>query len=667
MNLWQRLIAWIVPDLWRGDPLAYNQATSIGGGVLITTTFGFLFAAIYGADGFREAAMVNIGMVLASWSGALFLRLGWLRMAGTAIVAGIYGNIFGTSLITGGIVASSLPWAAILPILAIFMNGLRIGLLWAALALGGVIGFFVAEEMGISLPLVLISASVDRMVDISGLLLCVAFTFSHYENQRVQGIQDLDEARRESEASKEEAEQANQAKSIFLANMSHEIRTHLNAILGYARLLQRHDLDEAVREPLRTIERSGEHLMSLINDILDLSKIEADKIELELISFDLRSLVGELGMMFEVVCREQGIGWQIEWVGDVGEDGAWVVYGDEGKLRQVLINLVGNAVKFTEQGGVQLRITSVEEAQSSPHRFEVIDTGRGIHLDDQAGVFQLFEQSRHGTRAQGTGLGLAISRRFIDLMGGVLELESTPGEGSRFFFTIALPPSAEAVVARTELAASRRVMALASGFAVDALVVDDIPENRQVLGQVLALVGVTVRYAENGERALQLVQEQMPDIVFMDIWMPVLDGVDAVRRLRSLYGSEKPKIVAVTASVLRHEREAYTVAGFDAFLGKPVTEEELFGCMAELFEVEYCYEDGVEEALEWQKFSLPGELLGRLKQAAEYGNVTQLDALVGEVQRLGPMYQPLAAHCKRLILRLDLEVVQVVLGELKAR
>jgi signal transduction histidine kinase len=264
----------------------------------------------------------------------------------------------------------------------------------------------------------LASAEVDRMVDICGLLLCVAFTFSHYENQRVQGIRDLDAARQEAEVSREEAEAANQAKSTFLANMSHEIRTPLNAILGYARLLQRQSYDDELRQPLATIEQSGEHLLSLINDILDLSKIEAAKIELEPVSFDLRAFIEALGAMFVVGCREKGISWQIEWGGGASAEGARFVYGDEGKLRQVLINLVGNAVKFTEAGGIRLRVTSIEGDEVNPYRFEILDTGRGIHPDDQAGIFQPFEQSRHGTRSEGTGLGLAISRRFIELMGG---------------------------------------------------------------------------------------------------------------------------------------------------------------------------------------------------------------------------------------------------------
>jgi CheY-like chemotaxis protein len=210
-------------------------------------------------------------------------------------------------------------------------------------------------------------------------------------------------------------------------------------------------------------------------------------------------------------------------------------------------------------------------------------------------------------------------------------------------------------------------MALASGYKVDALVVDDIPENRQVLGSILALVGVAVRYAVNGQQAVQEVAAKMPDIIFMDIWMPVLDGVEAVRRLRRDYGGEQPKIAAVTASVLRHEREAYLAAGFDAFLGKPVPEEKLFACMAELLGVEYCYEDEMDEAFDGRALLLPGELLGRLKQAAEFGHVTELERLVGELERLDATYQPLAAQCKRLILRLDMEKLQGVLGQLTAR
>ena len=486
--------------------------------------------------------------------------------------------------------------------------------------------------------------------------------------QERQARQALEAAYINMQKAKIEAEQANQAKSIFLANMSHEIRTPLNAILGFTRILKnRERLEAEMRHPLDTIESSGTHLLELINDILDLSKIEAGHLELEPSNFDLRHLVETLTAMFELACREKEIDLHIEWV-DAGSGGL-PVYGDEGKLRQILINLLGNASKFTESGAISMRITAVQ-AREAPwpeswdgFLFEVEDTGRGIHPNDQAAIFASFEQSRHGTRSQGTGLGLAIARRYVQRMGGELELNSQLGRGSRFFFAVPLPASTAAVEPPADEGLEHRVVErLAPDCSVHSLVVDDLPENRQLLAQLLRSIGVEVSLATNGREAVDQIAVRRPDIVFMDIWMPELDGLQAMRQIRRRWGADEPKIVAVTASVLSHERRQYLEEGFDDFIAKPVRDGQLFNCLARFLRVDYVYREEGKLQADWRGASLPRSLWQRLWEAAELGRITQLERLVEEVRTAGQ--EGLAEYLGDCLRRLDLESIVALLEEL---
>ena len=461
---------------------------------------------------------------------------------------------------------------------------------------------------------------------------------------------------------KEAAEGANRAKSQFLANISHEIRTPMNAILGYAQILQHNpDLTDKQQLAVETIENSGEHLLGLINEVLDISKIEAGRMELHAADFDLCHLVGGLARMFELRCREKNLGWRLE-----GQDGApCPVHGDEGKLRQVLINLLSNAVKFTEAGEVVLRIDATGPDR---YRFLVTDTGVGITGRDIEALFQPFEQGKAGLQQGGTGLGLAIARRQIVLMGGRLEVDSTPGEGSRFNFDLELPPAREALGTEHEQPVRQPVRALASHCRVRALVVDDVRENRDVLGHILDELGARVETADDGRMALERMAVQPPDIVFMDIRMPGMDGLETLRRMRQSRELAGVEVVAISASVLGRERQEYLDAGFVDFIAKPFRFEQVIACLQTHLRAEFEYAEPNEEVAEvapdWNGLQLPAALIADLQQATRLNNVTNIERHLQELEKLGEMPGKLATHLRRLKQRFDMNAIRTVLGEL---
>ncbi|MGB5177715.1 MAG: PAS domain S-box protein, partial [Gammaproteobacteria bacterium] len=316
---------------------------------------------------------------------------------------------------------------------------------------------------------------------------------------------------------KEQAESASHAKSQFLANMSHEIRTPMNAVLGYTQLIKSDpDMPDKYRRPLKAIHSAGNHLISLIDDILDLSKIEAGAMELDSRDFDLGDLTEDVSGMFAMRCEQKGLTWREDV--HIGER---AVRADDRKLRQVLINLLGNAVKFTDRGVISLKVEQLGQRCT----FSIEDTGPGITEESQKRIFEPFQQAEEGEAKGGTGLGLAITKRHIELMGGSLRLESSQGEGSCFRFELDLPPAEGDLILKSEQ--KGRFCRLAEPYRVRALVVDDVEDNREVLSGLLERTGVEVTMASSGAEALQRIAEQIPDIVFMDVRMPVMDGLTA--------------------------------------------------------------------------------------------------------------------------------------------
>ena len=471
---------------------------------------------------------------------------------------------------------------------------------------------------------------------------------------------DLERTNEELDQARVEAEAANHAKSLFLANMSHEIRTPMNAILGYAQILQRSpELQDKQRHAVETIHRSGDHLLNLINDVLDISKIEAGRMELAPDDFDLGEMLKGLGTMFALQCRGKGLGWRLEGLGEE----KMAVHGDEAKLRQILINLLGNAVKFTPEGEVVLKLEVLSENR---YCFEIADTGAGMTEEEKERLFQPFQQGEAGQRQGGTGLGLTISQRALGLMGSELEVESEVGKGSRFTFIVELPP-AEGMVSTEETARWERVKGLAPGHSVKALVADDVAENREILSGMLRDIGVEVEAVENGRQALESMEDSLPDIALLDIRMPVLDGLETMRLVQQNEVWRQVKVVAVSASVLEHEKREFLESGFDDFLDKPFRFEQVCECLGEHLGVEFEYAeeekegDSVAETVGWDGVRLPEELVANLTKAAKFYNVTQMEGYLKEMEGLGEESGRLAAHLRELRQQYDMEgIVQIL-------
>ncbi len=387
------------------------------------------------------------------------------------------------------------------------------------------------------------------------------------------------------EEAKAEAERANRAKSLFLARMSHEIRTPLNAILGYSQLLLRDAfMAPQDREQLRTISRSGEHLLALINDILEMSKIEAGGAQLNTTTFDLGALVHDIAAMFRLRAQNKGLSLSVHLDNALPP----AVVADESKLRQIFINLLGNAVKFTQFGQIAWQVRT----QASRLLITVEDTGPGIDPADMRRLFEKFSQTSLGVRAGGTGLGLAISREFARLMGGEISVDSQPGKGSCFHVDV---PFVEGSL--TDLATrtnGRRVATIKPGSGPwRVLVVDDQDDSRALLVKILSSVGFQTYEATDGAQAVASFEEIRPHAVLMDLRMPAMDGFETTRRIKqSTLGATTP-ILAVTASTFEDDRRRALDGNMDDFIAKPFHDTEVLETLAARLGIEYLYMDNV--------------------------------------------------------------------------
>jgi signal transduction histidine kinase/CheY-like chemotaxis protein len=452
---------------------------------------------------------------------------------------------------------------------------------------------------------------------------------------------------------KQQAEAANRAKSAFLANMSHEIRTPMNAILGFSQVLIRDaNLTAAQRKSLDTIQRSGEHLLALINDILDVAKIESGHMTLRMAHFDLTGLLAETEAIFAERARNRGLTLTVEAI----ELPGWVE-GDALRLRQILINLVGNAVKFTMVGEVTLR---VEATELDTIQFSVIDTGPGIAPDELERLFEPFTQTVTGRNAQqGTGLGLALSKQFVQLMGGELTAVSLPGKGSCFTFTLRLR-----AVDATEPASDvgRTIVGLEPGQPVcRVLIVDDLANNRTPLLALLDALNpqppvLEFREAVDGREALAIWEAWQPHIIFMDMRMPVMSGEEATRQIKMRMATRpdavKSVVVALTASAFEENREGYLACGCDEFVCKPFRTDDLFAIFERRIGLRFvkAAEPSPEKKLlhlatvSTRLADCPEEWRAALKDAVELGDFEQISKLLEHIQGIDAALDDTLTH-----------------------
>jgi signal transduction histidine kinase/DNA-binding NarL/FixJ family response regulator len=481
--------------------------------------------------------------------------------------------------------------------------------------------------------------------------------------RRMEQLAAIDRQRKETQAAREtalaEAVALARQRSQFLAQMSHELRTPLNAIIGYAQLLgrDRPQLTERQSSGLDTIHESGQHLLTLINDILDLARVEAGKMVLHPAAVNLGTFMQVLANIMRVKAEEKGLAFSDEVAPGLPD----AVTVDETRLRQVLLNLLGNAVKFTDSGRVSLRVLPATPKPDAPEsednqatarlRFEVADTGIGMSAHQLGRLFQPFEQVANAQRREGgTGLGLAISQQLVRLMGGNIDVASEPGKGSTFWFEIDVPVAAGGPVA----VHPQQTPVGYEGERKRVLVVDDVAPNRAMMQDLLQDAGFIVAAATNGLECLVLLDSFRPDLILMDVMMPVMDGNETTRQIRRMPGWHAIPIVAVTASASAEDEHKSMEAGVDAFLAKPIDHDLLLRTIGRLLSLKWTMEQPAAQpaaqadADDSTMVAPPAEEIEELWQLAQIGNMRKIREQAAYLQGLDPAYGPFASRLDAL-------------------
>lgn len=439
---------------------------------------------------------------------------------------------------------------------------------------------------------------------------------------------------------KQDSEAANKAKSVFLSNMSHEIRTPLNAIIGFSQLMSREkDLNDRQKEYINSIIKAGEHLLELINEILELSKIEAGRIVLNPSTIDLNSLCEDIRMMFSEKAKEKNLQLIFECTNELPQ---YIVI-DEGKLRQVLVNIIGNAIKFTEEGGVAIRVQTNRDKNGKYYLIvEVQDSGPGISEDELGKLFKHFEQTNTGVKqGSGTGLGLALSKELAQLMGGDISVSSKTGEGS--IFTIKVEYN-EGNLDEIEKLETKRIISIANhDKKYKILVVDDKVENLKVTVNLLNAVGFETVEAVNGKDAIDKLNKTRPDLILMDMRMPVMDGYEAIRMIKSMEEFKNIPVVALTASTFEDEKKRIEALKIEGYIRKPFRENDLFNIIGNLLKIQYVCEsdqDDKNNNISDNKdvIQLSHKQISEILEALSIADMDKVLAIIDQIELIYPQF-----------------------------
>jgi signal transduction histidine kinase/DNA-binding response OmpR family regulator len=483
--------------------------------------------------------------------------------------------------------------------------------------------------------------------------------------------QRVEERTEELQHAKEQADASNKAKSVFLANMSHELRTPLNAVLGFSQVMMNSpDVTPGQIENLNIISRSGEHLLNLINNVLDISKIESGRVELEESPIYLQRTLEEIKSLMYVRAQEKDLLLTLEQAPDLPGH----IVADASKLRQVLINLTGNAIKYTPSGAVAIRAMVEEKQDAGPIwlRFEIEDTGPGMREEDRERIFNPFEQlEERSTSEAGTGLGLAICKQFVELMGGTIGVISEWGKGSLFHFKLPVDVvSDETIPVEPQ---HSRIIGLAEGQPKQRLlIVEDQLENRLLLYKLLEPIDFELREAVNGQEAVELFTQWHPHLIFMDIRMPVMDGLEATRRIKASDAGAQTRIVALTAHALEEERREIMTAGCDDFIRKPYRDTEIYNALTKHLGIHFVYDEetlpasGAAPSLTAADLAkLPPELLNELKQATIKLDTNAVNQVIESIRTHSSVTaEALSAFTKELRLDIILRLTESAQSEM---
>ena len=543
------------------------------------------------------ARIFNTAIEEATYAAALvLLRLGHFRRASLAYLAGTWIWATLVSSFFGGVHSPGALLYVSLPASAAWLLGYEAAIWTAGGCLLSSLAFAVLETTQVSLPFqriatplgtwfIILQAVLINAIPVGQIIGRLRETLRELQSHQEHLESLVDQRTRQLLQARDQAESANRAKSAFLANMSHELRTPLSVILASSELLSDDDLPADQREIIGAIGRSGEHLMGLIDDVLDVAKIESGKEELAIAASDLISTVRTVVEMMRGRAEEKHLALVYHQAPEVPR----YVRVDAPKLRQILINLLGNSIKFTREGTVKLQLSAqrADEPGRARFCFDIEDSGVGMPQHDLHRIFEPFERVSNADPQAGTGLGLTITRRFVELMGGTMLVESEVGRGSRFMVELPLELATASEPYSVEIAPGQPFILESGQPEWRVLIVEDDLESATVLRKMLTRSGFQVRVAENGALGIEAFQQWRPHFIWMDVGLPQLSGTEATRRIRQLDGGAETKIAAITAAAFASERDEVMRAGFDDCTFKPFRETEIFLCMARQLGVRY--------------------------------------------------------------------------------